>query len=99
MSSPETFTKPLISSLDDSIKAWLEEQPTDDPVELISILATHIRSKIYSTEYQGTYQQKARDSDDYITNLWYAPKLECYSANHLMVALSRYCNIPARLAM
>jgi transglutaminase-like putative cysteine protease len=91
------YTKPLFHTMPSQIMTYLESYKT--PSEKLQAIKSYILKKIYSTQYQWTIVSQSTWPDQYIANLRDAPKLECYSANHLFVALARSLWYEAKLSV
>lgn len=91
------YTQSLFQHLPQEIEWFLSSYKT--PHQKLDAIKNAILKKIYSTEYQGTIVAQSNSPDAYIANLWNAPKLECYSANHLFVALARHLGFEAKLSV
>jgi len=92
------YSQPLCSILPKDVQNILDAN-TWSKADQLTQFASAIRSKLYSTKYQWTYKNNSSTADEYIALLREANKMECYSANHLMIALARHIWVPARLAM
>lgn len=91
------YSQVLIDHLSTNISDYLSSY--DTPLSKLNAVKSYILSKIYSTNYQGSVVDASSSQDDYIYRLWEAPKLECYSANHLFVAMARYLWYEAKLTV
>lgn len=91
------YTQPLCTTMPSQIFVYLESYKT--PAEKLQAIKSYILKKIYSTQYQWTIVSQSSWPDQYISNLRDAPKLECYSANHLFVALARNLWYEAKLSV
>lgn len=68
------------------------------PFDQLQRTAEHIKNKYYDTKYQGSLVENAKNADEYAQYLWNAAKMECYSANTLLVMMARQLGFEARLA-
>lgn len=91
------YDQALIDYLPTNISDYLSSY--DTPLSKLNAVKSYILKKIYSTNYQGSMVDASSSQDDYVYKLWGAPKLECYSANHLFVAIARYLWYEAKLTV
>jgi transglutaminase-like putative cysteine protease len=91
------YSSPLCSAIPSQVQEFLGGYTT--PAQKLDAIKQYILTKTYATNYQGTIVVQSAGQDDYISRLWDAPKLECYSANHLFVALARQLWYTAKLSV